>query len=411
MTDRPTAASTRPEVSVIVPAYNAGASIRTAVGSVLAEPVDLECLVVDDGSSDDTAAIVESIAAGDPRVILLRQPENAGVSAARNRALETARGEWISFVDADDRLLPGALATMLAAAREEQALVVLGRRVSTDGTRTWYPSHHQGPDLWVPGRKSLLRNPGLLYNAGPVAKLYHRSCADGLRFVGRSLGDQPWVLKATLRAGDHVLVIPDTVYEWRRPAADRSPSTITADRERSVDRAIEGVAMAGVAWRDVTAAWAPLAEPAQRHALDVAYLDRLVLADLARQLVNAVLRRDAGCGRLLDALARELAALPPDVVLDARAPGDRLVRPTIAFWWRLPADARPAFASLLAAARTSGVAGGRRPRSGILRNPGTRLLPLGGLRGLAGLALAWPHAVGSLGLERIDRRFRGIRFT
>ncbi len=65
--------------------------------------------MVDDGSRDDTAAIVEALAATDPRVVLLRQPENGGVSAARNRALEAARGEWIAFVDADDRLLPGGL--------------------------------------------------------------------------------------------------------------------------------------------------------------------------------------------------------------------------------------------------------------------------------------------------------------
>src|SRR6188472_2158781 len=120
MTDPARETAGRPDVSVIIPAFNAAESIRTAVESVLAErSVALECLVVDDGSTDGTAATVEALASGDPRLILLRQPENGGVSAARNRALEAARGEWIAFVDADDRQLPGGLAALVRAAHDE----------------------------------------------------------------------------------------------------------------------------------------------------------------------------------------------------------------------------------------------------------------------------------------------------
>jgi hypothetical protein len=220
------------------------------------------------------------------------------------------------------------------------------------------------------------------------------------------MGDGPWVCRATIRAGDRVLVIADEVYEYRRPSPGNEFSTITADRERSTARAIEGVAMAARGWREVSAAWAELGTPEDRHRLDVAYLDRIVRADLAAMLVRSVLRRDPRCRELLEALATMLLAVPEDVVADARSIGDRLVRPVVAFWWRLPADARPAFGALVAAARPRGT----RPRSGILRNPGTRALAAGGGRGLAGLAVAWPHAAGSLALERVDRRLRGIRF-
>ena len=396
-----------PDVSVIVPAFNSAASIRAAVGSVLAETgVSLECLVVDDGSTDDTASLVAAMAAADPRVVLLRQPVNEGVSAARNLALDAARGTWLSFVDADDRLLPGGLAAMVRTAGAEEALMVRGQQVATDGTRRWIVGAHQHPDLRTPGRKSVLRNPGLLNNQGPPGKLYHRSITDGLRFEGRMMGDGPWVCRATIRAGDRVLVIADEVYEYRRPSPGNEFSTITADRERSTTLAIEGVAMAARGWREVSSAWAELGTPDDRHRLDVAYLDRIVRADLATMLVRSVLRRDPGCRELLEALAAMLLALPGDVVADARSIGDRLVRPVVAFWWRLPADARPAFGALVAAARPRG----GQPRSGILRNPGTRALAAGGARGLAGLAVAWPHAAGSLALERVDRRIRGIRF-
>jgi glycosyltransferase involved in cell wall biosynthesis len=90
-------------VSVVTPAFNAGRTIGAAVSSVLAQTYgDLELVVVDDGSTDATAAIVE--AHGGP-VRLIHQ-ENAGVAAARNRGIEEARGQLIAFCDADDVLFP-----------------------------------------------------------------------------------------------------------------------------------------------------------------------------------------------------------------------------------------------------------------------------------------------------------------
>jgi glycosyltransferase involved in cell wall biosynthesis len=406
-----TAAPERPDISVIIPAFNSAATIRTAVESVLAErSVALEVLVVDDASSDDTAVIVEAMVADDPRVILLRQAVNGGASVARNVALDVARGEWIAFVDADDRMLSGGLSAMLHAARANDALMVRGQQVATDGTRRWIVGAHQHPDLRTPGRKSVLRNPGLLNNQGPPGKLYHRSLAEGLRFEGRIMGDGPWICRATIRAGDRVYVVADEVYEYRRPAPGLEVSTITADRERSTGLAIEGVAMAERGWRLVSAAWADLGTAEDRHRLDVAYLDRIVRADVAIMLVRSVLRRDPRTRELLEALAAMLRSLPDDVVADTRSIGDRLVRPVVAFWWRLPVDARPAFGALVAAARPGGADRVRRAPAGILRNPGTRQLSRGGARGLAALAVAWPQAAGSLAIERVDRRIRGVRF-
>jgi hypothetical protein len=400
------AASSEPLLTVVIPAYNAEASITGALASVLSETtVSLECIVVDDASSDRTARMVEEVQARDARVVLLRQDHNAGVSEARNRALDMARGAWVTFVDADDRVVPGAFAAMLRAAEAQDGLVVIGQRVSSDGQRTWTLGHHLHPDLRVPGRKSLLRNPGLLNNVGSVGKLFHQSSIAGRRFAGRSLGDHPWVLGVTLRAGDRVVVVDDTVYEWIRPTRANDFTTITADRERSIGPAVQAVAMAGIAWRAMAAEWAQVASPTQRHTLDVAYLDRLVRADLARMLVNAVLRRDPGCAELIEALTGLLVALPAEVVADAHTVGDRLVRPVVAFWWLVPADAWAAVGALVRAATPRTSAGPAR-RYGILRNPGLAWIPLGGGRRWAGLLLAWPHAAGSLVLERLARAGR-----
>jgi len=91
-----------PRVSVIVPAYNAAWWVRRLLESVAAQSMpDFECVVVDDGSTDDTAVIVEAFCASDSRFRCIRQ-QNLGVAEARNRALGAARGEFVAPVDADD---------------------------------------------------------------------------------------------------------------------------------------------------------------------------------------------------------------------------------------------------------------------------------------------------------------------
>ena len=98
--------SDSPLVSVIIPAYNAEAFIEQTLESVLSQTYrNIEVLVVDDGSKDQTAEIVKSFAQKDEHVTLLQQA-NAGVAAARNLAIEKSRGEYIAPIDADDIWYP-----------------------------------------------------------------------------------------------------------------------------------------------------------------------------------------------------------------------------------------------------------------------------------------------------------------
>ncbi len=91
-----------PLVSVVIPVYNGAKSIERTLESVSAQThSNLEILVVDDGSVDDTPAIVRSHCAADDRVTLLHQA-NSGVACARNTGLRHARGEFVAFIDADD---------------------------------------------------------------------------------------------------------------------------------------------------------------------------------------------------------------------------------------------------------------------------------------------------------------------
>jgi glycosyltransferase involved in cell wall biosynthesis/peptidoglycan/xylan/chitin deacetylase (PgdA/CDA1 family) len=102
-----------PEVSIIIPAYNAAATLERAVASLQKQSfADWEAVVVNDGSTDDTRAVADAIAAREPRVRVLHQ-ENRGASAARNTGLRAARGRWIGFLDSDDWFAPTFLAALL----------------------------------------------------------------------------------------------------------------------------------------------------------------------------------------------------------------------------------------------------------------------------------------------------------
>jgi glycosyltransferase involved in cell wall biosynthesis len=104
-----------PLVSVVIPAYNAAATLAETLASVLAQTYRrLEVVVVDDGSADATADIVAAIAARDARVRLVRQA-NAGASAARNRGIAETSGALVAFVDADDLWAPDKIARQVAA--------------------------------------------------------------------------------------------------------------------------------------------------------------------------------------------------------------------------------------------------------------------------------------------------------
>ncbi len=125
-----------PSVSVITPAFNASRFIADAVRSVLAQTFgDLEMLVVDDRSKDDTVDVVRALAQADARVRLILREENGGPAAARNTALEQAAGRFVAFLDSDDVWLPGKLEAQLRFMQDRGAPLSYTqyRRISESG--------------------------------------------------------------------------------------------------------------------------------------------------------------------------------------------------------------------------------------------------------------------------------------
>lgn len=111
-----------PSISAVIPAYNAASYLGSAVASVHRQSVGVnEIIVVDDGSSDNTAAVAESLG---PPVRCLRQ-DNAGPAAARNRGIRAADGEWIAFLDADDQWTADKTRAQLEAAEAHPELALI----------------------------------------------------------------------------------------------------------------------------------------------------------------------------------------------------------------------------------------------------------------------------------------------
>ena len=126
-------------VSIITPAYRAGAYVGETIQSVLAQSYPhWEMLIADDCSPDDTRAVVQAWCERDPRVRLIALAKNGGPAAARNAALAQAKGRWLAFLDSDDLWLPQKLEHTLAHARATQAALVFTgfRRISFDGQTT-----------------------------------------------------------------------------------------------------------------------------------------------------------------------------------------------------------------------------------------------------------------------------------
>jgi teichuronic acid biosynthesis glycosyltransferase TuaG len=129
---------TAPLVSVVMPAFNSARHVRSAIASVLGQTFpDWELLVIDGGSRDDTRDQVRQSAAEDPRIRLLDNRDDQGPAHARCTGIQTARGRYVAFLDADDLWLPEKLELQLDFMRSRQVRFSYARyrRMADDGSR------------------------------------------------------------------------------------------------------------------------------------------------------------------------------------------------------------------------------------------------------------------------------------
>lgn len=118
-----------PIISIVVPIYNRARFLSGCLDSILAQTFkEWECILVNDGSTDNSLEIAENYAANDPRFLVISQ-ENQGVSAARNLGIDHAQGKWLTFVDSDDEIAPDYLEILHKIAEDNNADLVNGSMV------------------------------------------------------------------------------------------------------------------------------------------------------------------------------------------------------------------------------------------------------------------------------------------
>lgn len=192
-----TPATARLTVSVVMPVYNAAATLPRSLGSVLSQThAAVELLLVDDGSTDGSRDIIAAAAADDPRVVPVLLPRNGGVAAARNAGIEAATGRYMAFLDSDDWWSDRKLEVQLRVMQAAGAAVSCMRyqRVAEDGR-----------DLGVVTPPARLDHAAMLRSnhIGNLTGLYDRAIGDGrFRRIGHE--DYAFWLDMVRRAGTAV---------------------------------------------------------------------------------------------------------------------------------------------------------------------------------------------------------------
>ena len=179
-------------VSVIIPAYNAEATIEACVRSVLCQThTDLEILVINDGSSDATSDKVADMAKRDSRVRLIDQ-ENSGVSMARNCGIKESTGEYLCFIDADDCVEPEYV-EMLASLSNEGTLPVVGFSINFEDRNALIPFSNEP--------YKISSNLATDYFFGPLAKSISFSACNKM-FAKKLLLQKNILFSPTLKLGE-----------------------------------------------------------------------------------------------------------------------------------------------------------------------------------------------------------------
>lgn len=222
-------------ISVVVPVYNVADYLPACLDSILSQDYDaLEVILIDDGSTDASGAICDDYAARDSRVRVIHQ-KNGGAAAAKNAGLRAAGGEYLSFVDSDDYLEPGAYAYMTDLLRQTGADMgcFAFRNAYRDRTEDFVP--YRGRCI-LKGTDYLRRfatadwTCALLWN-----KLYRRALFDGVFFEeGHKIDDEFFTYQGVMNAGT-VVCDERIVYTYRRRASsvmlsEKSREQIALDR-------------------------------------------------------------------------------------------------------------------------------------------------------------------------------------
>lgn len=282
----------RPLVSVVTANYNGARYLTDAIRSVLGQTLaDLELIIADDASTDDSLAVIAQAAAGDPRVRVLKARRNGGPGPARNRALAAARGRFIAVFDSDDLMAPERLERLVARARGDQAdIVVDNLHVFDDSGGAWKPflaARDWGHPRWITLAGYI--DAACMYSKGPglgyLKPLFRAELLADERYrEDLRIGEDYDLVLRLLARGARMRFVPEPGYRYRKHGASISHALRCEHIEQmlAADAALEAELAAH--GDDVRRAQAR-----RRRSLETALAyDRTITALKARDLPGAV---------------------------------------------------------------------------------------------------------------------------
>ncbi|MET7434443.1 glycosyltransferase family 2 protein [Streptomyces flaveolus] len=237
-------------VAVVVIGYNDRAHVGEAVRSALAQgPAVAEVIAVDDCSTDGSDGLLARLAAGEPRLRVVRRSVNSGgCGSPRNTGIDAATAPYVMFLDSDDVLPPGAVDALLAAATEARAQVASGlcvrRELPSGREQPWQaPLYTAHTVLARPSQR-----PRLVHDTLCVNKLYRTGFLrdHGIRFPeGRFLYEDFVFTARVLAASPRIALVPDRVYVWQvRRSAGRLSLSLDRGRIENWTARVEAGALA-----------------------------------------------------------------------------------------------------------------------------------------------------------------------
>lgn len=216
----------RPELSIIIPAYNCASDITGMVDSIRAQDYsDYELIIVNDHSTDDTVKVIDKLSQSDKRIIIINQPANGGASVARNTGISRAKGKYLMFLDADDTIKKGALTKFVSTIKTNRTrLAVSGftiinlkdrKKLSEVDVCNTSPPDRQADEPWKIYILRLLGIDGRLYQVWnkiyltSIIKKHHLTFQPGVNF-----GEDLMFNLDYLSLIDSISFIPASLYNY-----------------------------------------------------------------------------------------------------------------------------------------------------------------------------------------------------
>ena len=206
------------KLSVVIPVYNVAQTLRKCVESVLQQEVDnMEIILVDDGSPDECPKICDELATADQRIIVVHK-SNGGLSDARNAGIETAKGDYLTFVDSDDEIEKGTLSPLLNILETHRDVDIIEYPASIKGEEELIFTEQIYTDTLTYWNNTKAYNHTYAWN-----KIYRSKLFDDIRFPQGKVFEDVWTYPQLLLKANNIATTSTGKYVYHE-----NPKGITA---------------------------------------------------------------------------------------------------------------------------------------------------------------------------------------